>query len=408
MRSEEGNEQPPVPADHASIVFLTHSGADSGAEQSTVTYLSCRPRIEPRPLLLLGGNGAVEARARSVGLDVTTVEVDPKFGSATRQERRLSKLVGATFGLLRHSSKVRRVLSGRAADVVVPISLKALVFGWLAGRRAGATVVWSLHDRVDRGYFSWFLVPLLRYLVPRLVDGIMVNSRSTLDTIRPGTTPVVIATPAIALDPREFHPPGIDVRRVVMLGRLSPWKGQDVFLRAFSRVFTAGPTEAFVVGGALFGETDYERGLRDLSAELGIADRVHFVGHVQDPWAWLVDADVLVHASTIPEPFGQVVVQGLWARCAVVASTPGGPAEVITDGVDGLLVPCGDEDMLTVALTRLRDDADLRQRLAAHGHVTGGHYDARVAAPVLDAWLANLHMGAVEQRSVRGVFPRRD
>ena len=41
---------------------------------------------------------------------------------------------------------------------------------------------------------------------------------------------------------------------------------------------------------------------------IGIADRVHFVGHVHDPWASLVDADVLVHASTIPEPFGQVVV----------------------------------------------------------------------------------------------------
>ena len=238
--------------------------------------------------------------------------------------------------------------------MVVPISLKSLVFGWLAGRRAGATVVWSLHDRVDRRYFSWFLVPALRYLVPRLVDGILVNSRSTLATIRPGRTPVIVATPAIALDPRDFHETGDEVRRVVMLARLSPWKGQDVFLRAFARAFEGSPAEAFIVGGALFGETEYEQSLKTLAAELGIADRVHFVGHVQDPWACLVDADVLVHASTIPEPFGQVVVQGLWARCAVVASTPGGPAEVITDGVDGLLTPCGDVDALAVALERLR------------------------------------------------------
>ena len=114
-----------------------------------------------------------------------------------------------------------------------------------------------------------------------------------------------------------------------------------------------------------------------------------------------------MHASTIPEPFGQVVVQGLWARCAVVASTPGGPAEVITDGVDGLLTPCGDVDALAAALERLRSDHDLRLSLARHGHVTGGLYDAAVAAPVLDAWLANLHMGAVEPGSVRGVFPQR-
>ena len=68
--------------------------------------------------------------------------------------------------------------------------------------------------------------------------------------------------------------------------RLSPWKGQDVFLRAFAEAFEGSPAEAFVVGGALFGETEYEQSLKTLAAELGIADRVHFVGHVQDPWAW--------------------------------------------------------------------------------------------------------------------------
>ena len=392
---------------HANIVFLTHSGADSGAEQSVVTYLSSWPRIEPRPLLLLGASGAIEPRAQAAGLDFRTLPLDPRAGATNRQERRISRLAASLIGLLRHSTKVRRVLRDRSADVVVPISLKSLVFGWLAGRRAGTTVVWSLHDRVDRRYFSWFLVPALRYLVPRLVDGILVNSRSTLATIRPGRTPVIVATPAIALDPRDFHETGDEVRRVVMLARLSPWKGQDVFLRAFARAFEGSPAEAFIVGGALFGETEYEQSLKTLAAELGIADRVHFVGHVQDPWAALVDADVLVHASTIPEPFGQVVVQGLWARCAVVASTPGGPAEVITDGVDGLLTPCGDVDALAAALRRLRTDHDLRLSLARHGHVTGGLFDAAVAAPVLDAWLANLHMGAVEQGSVRGVFPQR-
>ena len=390
------------------VVFLTHTGADSGAEQSVVTYLARWPHTDRQPLLVLGEQGAIEARALASGVETQTVELAPAAASANRQERRLSRLVGAVTGLVRHSTKVAEVLRGRSTDVVVAISLKSLVFGWLAGRRAGATVVWSLHDRIDRHYFSWFLVPALRYVAPRLVDGIMVNSRSTLDTIRPGRTPVVIATPAIGLDPREFHEPADEVRRVVMLGRLSAWKGQDIFLRAFARAFDGSAAEAYVVGGALFGEVEYEQEIRRLVADLGIGDRVHFVGHVQDSWAWLVDADVLVHASRIPEPFGQVVVQGLWARCAVVASAPGGPAEVITNGVDGLLVPCGDEDALVRALSRLREDPDLRLRLAQHGHVTGGLYDAAVAAPVLDAWLSNLRLGAVEPGSVRLVFPRRD
>ena len=56
---------------------------------------------------------------------------------------------------------------------------------------------------------------------------------------------------------------------------------------------------------------------------------------------------------------------------------------------------------------RLRGDRDLRGSLAAHGRETARNYDADIAAPVLDAWLANLHMGAVEPGSVRGVFPQR-
>ena len=89
--------------------------------------------------------------------------------------------------------------------------------------------------------------------------------------------------------------------------------------------------------------------MRRHAADLGVVARVHFVGHVDDPWAWLVDADLLVHCSRIPEPFGQVVVQGLWSRCAVIATKPGGPAEVITEGHDGLLVPCGDQGALEAA-----------------------------------------------------------
>ena len=382
------------------IVFLTHSGADSGAEQSIVSYLARWPYASRRPALLLAQGGAIEDRAKASDVECFTVELDVAVAGTRRSERRVGRLAAMILGLVRHASKVHCVVRDRSTDVVVAISLKALVFGWLAGRRAGTTVVWSLHDRVHRGYFPWFVVPVLRYVVPRMVDGVMVNSKSTLGTIRPGRTPVIVATPSIELDTRSFHPPGDEVQRVVMLGRLSPWKGQDLFLRAFAAAFEGSSAEAYVVGGPLFGEDDYEKELTLEAEELGIADRVHFIGHVSDPWEWLVDADVLAHCSRIPEPFGRVVVQGLWARCAVVATRPGGPQEVITDGEDGLLVPCDDEPAMTEALRRLRTDAALRRRLAEGGRATALRYDAAVIAPQLGGWLTALHDGKVPQGSI--------
>jgi glycosyltransferase involved in cell wall biosynthesis len=382
------------------IVFLTHSGADSGAEQSIVSYLARWPPSNWRPALMLAQGGAIEDRAKASDVECFTVELDAEVADTKRSERKVRRLGAMVLGLVRHASKVHGVVIRRSTDVVVAISLKSLVFGWLAGRRAGATVVWSLHDRVHGGYFPWFVVPVLRYLVPRMVDGIMVNSKSTLATIRPGRTPVIVATPSIELDSRDFHEPRDEVKRVVMLGRLSPWKGQDLFLRSFAVAFEGSQAEAYIVGGALFGEDDYEKELLREAEELGIDDRVHFVGHVSDPWAWLVDADVLAHCSRIPEPFGRVVVQGMWARCAVVATRPGGPEEVISDGKDGLLVPCGDEQAMTEALRRLRTDATLRRRLAEGGRRTALGYDATVIAPQLGGWLTALHDGNVPAGSI--------
>jgi glycosyltransferase involved in cell wall biosynthesis len=73
--------------------------------------------------------------------------------------------------------------------------------------------------------------------------------------------------------------------------------------------------------------------------------------------------DILVHASITPEPFGQVVVEAMASNVPVVAAAEGGPGEILTDGVDGLLYPAGDVDALAEALRRLNDDVVLRDCL---------------------------------------------
>jgi glycosyltransferase involved in cell wall biosynthesis len=118
-----------------------------------------------------------------------------------------------------------------------------------------------------------------------------------------------------------------------------------------------------IVGSAMFGEDAYERWLRDLVDELDLQGVVTFTGFVDRVEDELAKLDVLVHASVVPEPFGQVVVEGMAAGLPVVATNAGGPAEVITDGVDGLLVPTGDASALVVALRRLVGDRQLRASL---------------------------------------------
>jgi glycosyltransferase involved in cell wall biosynthesis len=150
-----------------------------------------------------------------------------------------------------------------------------------------------------------------------------------------------------------------------MLGRIAPWKGQDLFLRAFAAAFPAGEERAVVVGAPLFGEEDYERELHQLAHELGIGERVEFRGFREDIWPELASFDVLVHASVIPEPFGQVVLEGMAAGLPVLAPDEGGPASVIEDGKTGRLFRSRERDSLAAAMRSLSADRGERERLGA-------------------------------------------
>ena len=105
-----------------------------------------------------------------------------------------------------------------------------------------------------------------------------------------------------------------------------------------------------IVGGALFGEEAYEEKLKELTRELGIADRVTFAGHLDDVPKVMAACDVVVHCSTAPEPFGLVIVEAMMVGTPVIASAAGGAREIVVHGETGLLTPPGDENTLASAI----------------------------------------------------------
>ena len=138
-----------------------------------------------------------------------------------------------------------------------------------------------------------------------------------------------------------------------------------------------------VVGSPLFGEDDYAASLPAHAARLGVADRTVFTGFVDDVAQVLSDADVFVHASVRAEPFGQVVVEAMGAGLAVVAADAGGPAEVITQGTDGLLFAPGDVDALAGCLRLLGSDPALRDRLGRAATQSAARFRPEMLAPAL-------------------------
>jgi glycosyltransferase involved in cell wall biosynthesis len=175
-----------------------------------------------------------------------------------------------------------------------------------------------------------------------------------------------------------------------MLGRIAPWKGQDLFLRAFAAAFGAGEERAVIVGSALFGEEQHGRELERLAATLGIAERVEFRGFREDVWPELASLDVLVHASLVPEPFGTVVLEGMAAGLAVIAPAEGGPADVVSDGETGVLIPPRDEAALSAAMRALAGDPATRARLGAAARASLGAYRPETIAARLEQVYASV------------------
>jgi glycosyltransferase involved in cell wall biosynthesis len=249
-------------------------------------------------------------------------------------------------------------------------SLKAGLYGTTAARLCGIPAVWHVHDRIASDYLPPKMVSAVRAAARSMPTAVIANSNATRATLpvakRCFVVPNAVEAVTSLRDRDESRP-----YTVGMLGRVAPWKGQHVFVKAFAKAFPDGPERATVVGAPLFGsdEEAYLERVRALGERLGLNGRLVFAGFRDDVQAELASLDVLVHASITPEPFGQVIVEGMAAGLPVVATAAGGPCELIEDGVDGFLVPPNDTDALAETLIRLSTDPALRTRVgeAARG-----------------------------------------
>jgi glycosyltransferase involved in cell wall biosynthesis len=163
---------------------------------------------------------------------------------------------------------------------------------------------------------------------------------------------------------------------IVMAGHLRPWKGQHVLVDALSRVTNRGRLKAIFVGGTPAGHTDYVEQLQATATATGIADIISFVGERNDVADFMNAADIVVHASTDPEPFGIVVVEGMALGKAVLASALGGPLEIITPGT-GLLFDPAHPEQLAAAIDRVAADANFRADLGRAARVRADVFSVR-------------------------------
>ena len=368
------------------VVYLDHCAKLSGGEIALLRLLPALRDVEAHVVLAEGGPLVSRLLQQSISVEVLPMS----DGVRELQRDQVLQGMGAVGEAARtavYVAKLARRLRSLRPDLVHTNSLKAALYGSLAAKAARVPLVWHVRDRIAEDYLPARATKLVRAMARRFPDVVLAVSDATLATLGELTT---LQRPTVVRDPvpvAEMSQARNGNFRAGMLGRLAPWKGQHVFLEAFARAFPQGDERAVIVGSPLFGEHEYERGLRELTDRLGLAERVEFAGFREDIWSELGRIDVLVHASVLAEPGGQVVQEGMAAGTPVVAAASGGPAEMIEDGTTGLLYRPGDAEQLAEALLRLAADAGLRARLGAAGREKAGDFAPEaIAAKVTDVY----------------------
>jgi len=171
-------------------------------------------------------------------------------------------------------------------------------------------------------------------------------------------------------DPQETrHRFGIpaDAFLIGLVGRLEESKGQALLLKAFAQVYQRFPQAHLLLAGDPPPEhAGYDQELKSLAADLGVAERVHFIGFQADTAPIFAALDLCVLASK-QEAFGVVLLEAMAQGVSIIATRAGGVPEVIQDGVNGLLVKPEDSAELAGAIERLISDAEGRRRLGKAG-----------------------------------------
>ena len=355
------------------ICFIDQTGELGGAELCLLDIVS---HFKSQCEVILFTDGPLRERIERLGIPVKVMPVPELVLGIKRHASRLNMLLAIPI-VLHFAWRLSREL--RHCDIVFANTQKALVMGSMASFLARKPLVWYLHDIITAEHFRRSLRMMDVALANYCVSSVITNSEASKEAfLKSGGRNRNLHVVPNGIDPRAFRDAGAEQLSALraelglttapvvgVFSRLAHWKGQHILLKALHKL---PGVQALIVGKPLFsGEYVYANDLQKMSIDLGMADRVRFLGFRDDLSNLMQLSDIVVHTSVDPEPFGRVIVEGMLAGRPVIATRAGGAIEIIDDRQTGVLVEPGDVDELASAIRGILDDPEAAGRLAQAG-----------------------------------------
>jgi glycosyltransferase involved in cell wall biosynthesis len=340
-----------------------------------------------RPVAVLPCEGPLVARLVDSGCEVQIRPFPVLRKKEVRGRRALTWLLRSVMSI---AITVRWLRQVRPSTVYVSTLIAP---GWvIAARLAGTRVVVHVHENEP----SMGAIARTTLQAPlRAAHLLIANSESTRTWLGEGvsrTVPAVTICNGVSLAPPETSTESVRwedaaQRHLLVVGRLSERKGQDLAVAALAKLRDTGLDVGLtLIGDSFPGYEAFVTGLKAQASRLQVQQHVALLGYRSDASRYMAAADAVLVPSRLAESFGLVAVEAFLVGTPCVVSAVEGLLEIVQDGVNGLAVPPEDPDALAAACQRLLTDAALADSLCAAGirdareRFSREQYDARIQA----------------------------
>lgn len=356
------------------LIFVHSSAELYGSDRSLRSICKVAADRGHRVTVIVPSDGPLVEALRAVGAEVTVGRV-AVVRRATASPRGLIALARDMLSARELGKSLKS-----AADAIVISNTSAVLSGLPMASALRAPHVFFVREyyksSIERAVFnqvirsSSLIVCVSNYVLTQFGESV----RRKAVVIYSGGD--LAASQPSPIDDRRSGP-----LRIVCVGRINAWKGQDVLIRAVAIARDSGTDIVLrVVGGEYGGSTEVTDHLHGLVEQLGLEASVDFVGEVSDASEYMRWADVVAVPSTRAEPFGKVVIEAMNQSRPVIATRGGGPAEVISDGIDGFLVEPGNEAELARTLEKAAVSIPTLREMGLRGFTSAMAYDSRATS----------------------------
>lgn len=299
----------------------------------------------------------------------------------------------AAMDVFRRLLRLRQVLRQLAPEVIVSFLTRPNVLTLIAAAGSRVPVIVSERSNPELQNPGWIWNRLRLAFYPYAFAHVTMTNGARLFF-----PPNIQAITRIIPNPVS-PPPASDYFRggttLVAVGRLEPVKGYDLLIRAFGEIASHHPSWRLVI----WGEGSERKALEALRDALHLGDRVEFPGLSSKPGIWIESADAFVLSSHY-EGWPNALMEAMAGGLPVVSTNCcWGPADMITDGEDGILIPPADVLALAMALSRLLGEPALRARLGAAARVSASRFSHDVVFANWDELVSAARNSATARRT---------